>query len=942
MNKKAEEILGLTYDQFCQVVMLPQGKFERLLVSNSEEKEKILTSLFHADRWNQIVLGVKAKVDEETKRLEKELADIQGQLSVYACTSVDGLKEKLTALEEEVGSLKTAVQEAEKLKKKTAKAYEDSIKDNELFTALEACRTKLETLKQQAEEYDRRRNDLKLSEAADAIREIHTAFTVAKGALDSAAEELGNAETALSTAEESDAAAKKKKELHEAGRASYNADKETLTGLKDARELYASIGKKKKASEDAAKEEKKKKKVADAAKKAYETARDQWEKARVASEDAARAFRETSLQYTANIAGTLASKLEDGVPCPVCGSTQHPAPAELAEGVSASEDDVEAANQAMKSTSDTLTEAKSAMDAAEDASSRATEDYTTAQGIAVAAKTDYEVSLENIIAGIDDSKALESEIKTVEDRIKAFESAEKTVADGISAAASALSAAQQRKNDALSKESSAREKLKTEAKKWAAALAEKGFSDDAAFDAALKEKDFLVSERSAIVTFDADLKTAQNAFDEQQKKTEGIEAPEMKALQDAKKQAEDAWKEKNDTLTTASQKSKDMKKLYESLSKRWERYQVEKTIADSNTDFARKLNSSTGLSLQRYVLGIMLTSITVAANQLLKTVRSGRYQLYRSYQDFAAHQQILDVFCLHRSDGNIIPYCRPVEFLHLDVGIENQPIPVFPEEAVQFFILQKIGILPTVIASGKGVRLPFHEIFPPRGHDQDQVFRLSAFKLVKTGEAGDFHHVLRLPQLFSDQPRFLFTGHDEQIRRTFRPGMPRDRFVGHPVLQKNGLPLRTEKGVLFHVMIKHHVGGKAAVVGAEQRFRAKHADAVSEGAEFHPFSEGAHLRPVGRIPGDHVDGADLGVLSPEIAIETEAVVSCVRAALRDEPGMRRELRDRQADTCRAVHSQMIQDPAYFCELHIFLRTVSCRGRPPASTRRSHPSCVFLK
>ncbi len=38
VNKKAEDILGLSYDQFCQVVMLPQGKFERLLVSNSEEK----------------------------------------------------------------------------------------------------------------------------------------------------------------------------------------------------------------------------------------------------------------------------------------------------------------------------------------------------------------------------------------------------------------------------------------------------------------------------------------------------------------------------------------------------------------------------------------------------------------------------------------------------------------------------------------------------------------------------------------------------------------------------------------------------------------------------------------------------------------------------------------------------------------------------------------
>lgn len=282
--------------------------------------------------------------------------------------------------------------------------------------------------------------------------------------------------------------------------------------------------------------------------------------------------------------------------------------------------------------SETLTTAKTVMDDAVGKNSNAAEAFAAAQSVLIAAKTAYELSLENTFEGIDDSKSLEAEIKKVEGRISAFEQAEKTVADGINAATSALSAAKQRKTDALSKESSVREKMVAEAKKWAAALAEKGFSDEAAFLASLKDKEILVSERTAIATYDADLRTAQKAFDEQQKKTDGLVAPEMKALQDAKTHAESAWKEKNDTLTTASQKSKDMQKLYESLSKRWEKYQVEKTIADSNTDFARKLNSSTGLSLQRYVLGIMLTSITVAANQLLKTVRGGRYQLYRRYE----------------------------------------------------------------------------------------------------------------------------------------------------------------------------------------------------------------------------------------------------------------------------------------------------------------------
>lgn len=313
---------------------------------------------------------------------------------------------------------------------------------------------------------------------------------------------------------------------------------------------------------------------------------------------------------------------------------------------------MEAANQAIKSTSDTLSTSKDTMDDAEKKSTNAAEAFTAARGATATAKVAYEVSLKNIIEGINDSMALESEIKKVEGRISAFEQEETAVEKRLSAAASELSAARQCRTDAHDKDSSAREKLETEAKKWATALAEKGFPDDSSYSVALKEKDFLVVERSAITTYDANLKNAQHAFDEQLKKTEGLQAPEMKALQDAKTQAEDAWKEKNGTFTTTSQTLKNMKKLYASLSVRWEKYQTEKTIADTNTDFVRKLNSSTGMNLQRYVLGIMLTSITTSANQLLKTVRSGRYQLYRSYESSGnARKAGLELDVLDTSNG---------------------------------------------------------------------------------------------------------------------------------------------------------------------------------------------------------------------------------------------------------------------------------------------------
>ena len=40
-NDKARELIGLDYEQFRQVVILPQGQFERFLTSRVEDKEKI-------------------------------------------------------------------------------------------------------------------------------------------------------------------------------------------------------------------------------------------------------------------------------------------------------------------------------------------------------------------------------------------------------------------------------------------------------------------------------------------------------------------------------------------------------------------------------------------------------------------------------------------------------------------------------------------------------------------------------------------------------------------------------------------------------------------------------------------------------------------------------------------------------------------------------------
>ena len=39
IQKRIIELIGLNKEQFRQVVLLPQGKFERFLVANSEDKK---------------------------------------------------------------------------------------------------------------------------------------------------------------------------------------------------------------------------------------------------------------------------------------------------------------------------------------------------------------------------------------------------------------------------------------------------------------------------------------------------------------------------------------------------------------------------------------------------------------------------------------------------------------------------------------------------------------------------------------------------------------------------------------------------------------------------------------------------------------------------------------------------------------------------------------
>ncbi|MEK4230790.1 SMC family ATPase [Solibacillus sp. FSL H8-0538] len=61
VQAKVEELIGLTQSQFNQIVMLPQGEFQKLLTSESKHKEEIFRKIFKTERFTKMVDLLKDK-----------------------------------------------------------------------------------------------------------------------------------------------------------------------------------------------------------------------------------------------------------------------------------------------------------------------------------------------------------------------------------------------------------------------------------------------------------------------------------------------------------------------------------------------------------------------------------------------------------------------------------------------------------------------------------------------------------------------------------------------------------------------------------------------------------------------------------------------------------------------------------------------------------------
>lgn len=308
INKKLISLIGLKAEEFSMVVVLPQGEFAKFLRENSTARTQTLSKLFPVSLYSGIMTSVKEKYDEA----QNELSGITGALKQL------GTDISYEVLIQEIKNGEILVERLSKETSRYEKLLEDiSVKGKELQMNYEdALRyetnvSKLDLLSKQESKI----NDIKQKiEASRKALKVYPLYLNQKSSFEKIEELNANLEDLNTQFEkilvEESELLKKEKNIAEI-KTSLDKDKNRLILLKTAESLLKEIGllkeKKPEIETDLAEIDKQ---ISDLNEIVL---------------DLENQKKEFELQ---NISSVVAESLEEGKPCPVCGSVHHPKPAE--------------------------------------------------------------------------------------------------------------------------------------------------------------------------------------------------------------------------------------------------------------------------------------------------------------------------------------------------------------------------------------------------------------------------------------------------------------------------------------------------------------------------------------------------------------------------------------------------------------------------------------
>lgn len=333
--------------------------------------------------------------------------------------------------------------------------------------------------------------------------------------------------------------------------------------------------------------------------------------------------------YLAGIKGELARELVDGEECPVCGSKTHPHKAVYTD-TDITKEQVDLKNSEKDEKYSELMKARELKDEADvDLKDKhaATEE---AKQKVIEASIRYDEIKKNLDDEIDSLEKLNEVINECEKQVNDYLNKKTELENKLKVLSEAYTEASAKIDVAIGEVNVAFDKLEIAEKELRDCLEGTGYSSpDEAKEQILSEEQIIDCTRK-ISEYDAAVSMNAERLCKLKEELAKIERPDRTSCQraiDEASEAKDAYTKKKaeyDTkLTRLTEKEAKLSKQLNGI--------VEKLAdADADLKMAKSIRGESGVGLQRYVYGILFSSVIAAANQMLEHFDNGRYRLYRT------------------------------------------------------------------------------------------------------------------------------------------------------------------------------------------------------------------------------------------------------------------------------------------------------------------------
>ncbi len=640
VTDKAEELIGLSKEQFRQVVLLPQGQFEKFLTADSASKEEILTKIFDADIWGKYADAFfdkaqarKTALDDMKKAVDSSLAE-------------EGEYKSIEELEQCV----VEIREVNKLLDADFEQYNADAKQKQLnsdrelagkFDNLHKLEKQKVTLQEQADIYKQKESKVSAAEKVDIFTDYIDDWEKTQKSCSERSKALDNKQAQLIPAEDHlKATDSAKKELENSS--PVEAMNKQIGELEAKRSIYENIDQLMAEAEKAKKEWSIAENNSKAAVKASE---DAIERAKSAYEDLERKDKEaadTRQRYFAGIYGEIASELTEGEKCPVCGNTHHPEPAAKIDG-SVSKEQVDEAEAAREKANKCFTDANNDKEAKVAALKLAQDDERARHDLYINAQKAWENSKGGMIEGITTISELESAIDKCKAIIRDYNNKLESITQAFNDATKNLATVKSDIANAEGEYKKAKEECDRATKTLNDELAKQGYDSVESVKTIMLSAEEQKAIREDLVAYNTELKNVTADLEAIASELVKYTEPDKNCFDN--RQAEIDAKNKEYTGAKSANDSK-IKRLDDKVKKlkgMEAQYKGKLDAAEADLKFAKQLRGDTGIGFKRYVLGIMFNQVISEANNMLKHVHNGRYQIVRTNDKSAGNKRGLEL-----------------------------------------------------------------------------------------------------------------------------------------------------------------------------------------------------------------------------------------------------------------------------------------------------------